>query len=149
MSPVTLWNAGDSSRRAGLTVSSTEVVRGEPGRLLGLIDPLSGVLDLIRDRGTWVVGVLSVRQRRLSDAFGGLDPAPGGPFTLGGWEQTAWGPRSAEVGTWAGVRLESIAEVGWSALVIGTIEHLDVDDAVPLSHLRGRYGHWAEGLDAD
>ena len=27
VSPVTLWTAGDADRRAGLTVSSTEVVR--------------------------------------------------------------------------------------------------------------------------
>ena len=148
VSPVTLWTAGDADRRAGLTVSSTEVVRGEPSRLLGLIDPLSGVLDLVRERGTWVVGVLSVAERRLSDAFGGQDPAPGGPFTLDDWEQTDWGPRAASVGTWAGVRLESIAAVGWSSLVVGTIEHLEVDDRTPLAHLRGRYGHWAPGLDA-
>ncbi len=148
VSPVTLWTAGDGVRRAGLTVSSTEVVRGEPGRLVGLIDPLSGVLDLVRERGVWVVGVLSVAERKLSDAFGGLDPVPGGPFTLGHWEQTEWGPRSADVGTWAGVRLESITELGWSALVVGTIERVALDERTPLAHLRGRYGHWAPGLDA-
>lgn len=147
VSPVTLWTAGDSVRRAGLTVSSTEVVRGEPGRLVGLVDPLSGVLDLIRDRGTFVVAVLSVDERNLSDAFGGLGPVPGGPFTLGKWEQTAWGPRAASVGTWAGVRLESICEIGWSALVVGSIEHTSVDDRTPLAHLRGRYGHWEPGLE--
>lgn len=147
VSPVTLWTAGDPGRRAGLTVSSTEVVRGEPARLLGLIDPLSGVLDLVRERGTWVVSVLSVAERRASDVFGGLEPMPGGPFELGTWEQTAWGPRMDSVGTWAGVRVESISEIGWSALVVGTIEHVEVDDSVPLTHLRGRYGHWAAGTD--
>ncbi len=148
VSPVTLWTAGDPVMRAGLTVSSTEVVLGEPPRLLGVIDPLSGVLDLVRERGTWVVAVLPVTQRRLSDAFGGREPTPGGPFELGRWVQTPWGPREASVGTWAGVRLESISELGWSALVVGAIEHLDVDDAAPLAHLRGRYGHWQAGLDA-
>jgi len=146
VSPVTLWTAGDPAQRAGITVSSTEVVRGEPGRLLGLIDPLSGALDLIRERGTWVVSVLSVAEQRLSDAFGGLAPVPGGPFTLGDWEQTPWGPRPGAVGTWAGVRLESIAELGWSALVVGRIESVAIDDRTPLAHLRGRYGHWAPGL---
>lgn len=145
VSPVTLWTAGDPTARAGITVSSTEVVRGEPGRVVGLLDPLSGVLELVRERGTWVVGVLSVAERRLSDAFGGLEPAPGGPFTIAEWEQTVWGPRAAAVGTWAGVRLESIAEVGWSALVVGTIEHVELDDRTPLAHLRGRYGHWTPG----
>lgn len=148
VSPVTLWTAGDPAERAGITVSSTEVVRGEPGRLLGLIDPLSGVLDLVRERGSWIVGVLAVTERRLSDAFGGLDPAPGGPFTLTDWEQTPWGPRAVAVGTWAGVRLESITELGWSALVVGTIESVALDERTPLAHLRGRYGHWAPGLDA-
>lgn len=146
VSPVTLWTAGDPSRRAGLTVSSTEVVRGEPARLLGLIDPLSGVLDLIRERRRWVVAILSVEQGGLSDAFGGLAPAPGGPFSLTEWEQSTWGPRPIDVGTWAGVRLESISDLGWSSLVVGSIEEVEVDDATPLTHLRGRYGHWA-GLD--
>lgn len=147
VSPVTLWTAGDPTRRAGLTVSSTEVVRGEPARLLGLIDPLSGVLDLVRERCRWVVAILSVEQRGLSDAFGGLAPAPGGPFALTDWEQTAWGPRPLGVGTWAGVRLESVADLGWSSLVVGSIERVEVDDATPLTHLRGRYGRWC-GLDA-
>lgn len=148
VSPVTLWTAGDPQTRAGITVSSTEVVRGEPGRLIGLVDPLSGVLDLIRERGSWVVGVLAVTERQLSDAFGGLAPVPGGPFTLGEWEQTPWGPRAASVGTWAGVRLESVAPLGWSSLVVGVIEHVELDARAPLAHLRGRYGHWAPGLDA-
>lgn len=146
VSPVTLWTAGDPTRRSGLTVSSTEVVRGEPPRLIGLIDPLSGVLDLVRERCTWVVAVLSVEQRGLSDAFGGLAPAPGGPFGLTDWEQTPWGPRPLVVGTWAGVRLESISDLGWSSLVTSTVEHVEVDDATPLTHLRGRYGRWA-GLE--
>lgn len=148
VSPVTLWTAGDPDHRAGITVSSTEVVRGEPGRLLGLLDPLAGALDLIRERGTWVVSVLTGAERSLSDAFGGLAPAPGGPFALTDWEQTPWGPRPAGVGTWAAVRLESIAEVGWSALVVGRIESVALDDRTPLAHLRGRYGHWAPGLDS-
>lgn len=146
VSPVTLWTAGDESTRAGLTVSSTEVVLGEPGRVLGLIDPLASILDVIRETGMWVVGVLSVVEVRLSDAFGGRTPVPGGPFALTQFEQSQWGTRASSVGTWAGCRLESMAPLGWSMLVIGTVEQVALDDRTPLAHVRGRYGHWAPGL---
>ncbi len=146
VSPVTLWTAGTDVDRAGLTVSSTEVVRGEPGRLLGIIDPLASILDAIREHGTWVVGVLSVDEADVSDAFGGIDPAPGGPFAVTPFERSDWGPRASSVGTWAGCRLESLTEIGWSVLVVGTIEHVALDDRTPLAHVRGRYGHWTPGL---
>jgi flavin reductase (DIM6/NTAB) family NADH-FMN oxidoreductase RutF len=136
---VSLWTAGDAAGRAGLTVSSMMVANGAPGRVLGLLDPdatLTGVLD---DTGLGVVQLLEWADRDLAEAFGGVAPAPGGPFTHGAWEQTSHGPALVDR-TRALVRLESATAVGWSLLVTATIEEIVVvEDRRPLEHRRGRY----------
>ena len=68
-------------------------------------------------------------------------PAPGGMFSHGEFEQTAWGPRLVPAASWAGVRLEAEQQVGWSTLVTTVVERLEVGDADdPLRHRRGRFG---------
>jgi hypothetical protein len=57
---------------------------------------------------------------------------------------TLWGPRLASATTWAGVRLESAAEVGWSILVTCVLEEVSVGEDDPLVHRRGRYQRPAE-----
>ena len=142
---MSLWTAGDGPDRAGLTVSSMMVANGTPGRVLGLLDPdatLAGVLD---DTGLGVVQLLEWADRGLAEAFGGVAPAPGGPFTLGTWSQTSHGPALVDR-TRALVRVESTAEVGWSVLVTATIEDVVmVEDHHPLEHRRGRYQRPAGG----
>ena len=44
---VTLWTSGSERSRAGLTVSSVMVAGGEPGRVLGLVDPDSDFRDVL------------------------------------------------------------------------------------------------------
>lgn len=138
---VSLWTAsGEGEEWAGLTVTSLMVANGEPARLLALVDPDSDLRDALDDSGAAVVSLLEWRHRQLSEAFAGTAPAPGGPFRTGDFEPTEWGPRLADAPTWAGVRVESTAEVGWSVLVTATIEHLEVGaDEEPLIHRRGRY----------
>ncbi len=142
---VSLWTsgAGDGpTGRAGLTVSSLLVAAGEPGHVLGLLDPVSALSERLLETRTAVVQLLEWRHRDLADAFAGVAPAPGGVFTLGEWEDTAWGPRLVDASSWAGARLGEgdPVEVGWSLLVDLVIEHLDVaDEHQPLVHRRGRY----------
>lgn len=137
---VTLWTAGDEERgRAGLTVTSTLVANGEPARVLALLDPDSDLLVALQGSGRAVVSVLTWDNRGLADAFAGTAPAPGGPFRQAPFVDTEWGPRLASAATWAGVRLESTTEVGWSVLVACVIEGLVVGDVDPLVHRRGRY----------
>ena len=143
---VTLWTSGEGAARAGLTVTSLLVAGGEPGRILALIDPDSDLLDAVRERGRFVVSVLGPAQRGLADAFSGTAPAPGGGFAQAEFVQTAWGPRPAASGTWAGCRLDGEVAVGWSALLTGSVEQVQLDETAPLVHLRGRYGHWTPGL---
>ena len=164
---VTLWTSGSGSNRAGLTVSSLMVATGEPASVLGLLDPdsdLAGALavalsvalsDDARTEsgaesqsgsgsglGRAVVQLLQWRHRDLAEMFAGAAPAPGGMFAQSEFVQTPWGPRLADATTWLGVSVADAREVGWSKLVTGTIDHLEIgaeDD--PLVHRRGRYEH--------
>ncbi|MBC7633246.1 flavin reductase family protein [Aeromicrobium sp.] len=138
-SPVTVWAAGSGPARRGLTVSSFLVADGEPGQVLGLIDADSDLWE--SSPQTVVVNVLGAEHRFLADAFAGTAPAPGGPFTLGEWSDSEWGPVLTGGAGWIGVRLamSEPREVGWGLLVHGDVEHVSVGDAEPLIHLRGRY----------
>jgi flavin reductase (DIM6/NTAB) family NADH-FMN oxidoreductase RutF len=136
---VTLWTSG-SQPRAGLTVSSVMVATGEPGRLLGLLDPDSDLRLLLGETGRAVVHLLEWVHRDLAEAFAGQVPAPGGPFRMGEWEQTDHGPRLLSAPTWATVELESSQSVGWSDLVVARVVDVVLGDQdEPLVHRRGRY----------
>ncbi len=137
-SPVTVWASGVGADRAGLTISSLIVANGDPAHVLGVIDPDSNWWASSPE--TVVVNVLGAEHRYLADAFAGTAPAPGGPFTLGSWTDSEWGPVLQESAGWLGVRL--LAEprlVGWGLLVEGVVEHVELGGAEALIHLRGRY----------
>jgi flavin reductase (DIM6/NTAB) family NADH-FMN oxidoreductase RutF len=138
---VSLWTTGVGPDRAGLTVSSLLVAPGDPAQVLGLVDPDSDFFEAVERTGTAVVGLLAWAHRDLADAFAGVAPAPGGPFRAGTWRDTAWGPLLDGVSSWAGVRLApSSQDVGWSVLLQGTIERVEVGtETEPLVHRRGRY----------
>lgn len=136
---VTLWTSG-TDPGAGLTVSSMMVAGGEPGRILGLLDPDSDLRDVLGETGRAVVHLLTWEHRNLAEAFAGQLPSPGGPFRMGEWEQTSHGPRLVTAPSWATVELETADTVGWSDLV--TTRIVDVvlgEDVEPLVHRRGRY----------
>ncbi len=139
---VSLWTSGVGIERSGLTVSSYFVAQGEPGRFVALLHEDSDLLERLQETGTAVVALLEWRHRDLAEVFAGLFPAPGGPFRLGDWEDTAWGPRLATTSTWAGVRLDPASPhaVGWSVLVEAIIEHAEVGEVGDaLVHRQGRY----------
>lgn len=137
--PVTLWCAGAGRERVGLTVSSVLVAPGDPARVLGLLDPDADLTAVLQREGRFTVSVLTAVQRRLVEVFAGLGPAPGGPFAdPAGFTDTAWGPRPTASDTWAGARLVDVRTVGWSLEVTGVLEHVQLGEAGPLVHLRGR-----------
>ncbi len=137
---VALWTAGDAAGRAGLTVSSYMVAHGDPGHVLALVDPVSDLADAVADTGRCVVQLLEWRHRTLAEAFAGASPAPGGPFRLAAWRTSAWGPVLEGASGWAGLRLTDSREVGWSLLLDGVVEQVELADQVaPLVHRRGRY----------
>jgi flavin reductase (DIM6/NTAB) family NADH-FMN oxidoreductase RutF len=145
---VSLWTSGRGQGRAGLTVASLMVASGESASVLALIDPDSDLLDALEDTRKAVVQLLRWEHRQLADMFAGQAPAPGGMFSQADFTDTAWGPRLADATTWAGVTLRETTEVGWSSLVICTLDELVLgDEQEPLIHRRGRYV--APGKDAD
>jgi 3-hydroxy-9,10-secoandrosta-1,3,5(10)-triene-9,17-dione monooxygenase reductase component len=139
---VTLWTAG-AQPRAGLTVSSTLIADGEPGRLLGLVDDESELWSAVQAAGRFAVTLLGPADQQLADRFAGMLPAPGGLFTGYEWRQSDWGPILAGHDTWAGCRLDGTREFGWALLVEATIEHIELATGAgedePLLHHRGRY----------
>jgi flavin reductase (DIM6/NTAB) family NADH-FMN oxidoreductase RutF len=139
--PVTIWAVGTDTHRVGLTVSSVVVADGDPGEVIGLIDPASDVYDELRATGRWAVSLLAYGDRQLSDAMAGLAPAPGGPFRLAHWRDTAWGPVLATSPGWLGATLlTEPVEAGWSMLVRGVVEQIEIDESVaPVAYVRGRY----------
>lgn len=137
---VSVWTTGSGPSRAGLTVSSLMVAHGDPGHVLGLVDPDSDLGVSLAPGERCVVQLLEWPQRDLADAFAGIAPAPGGVFTLGTWTDTEWGPLLEGVSAWTGVRVEETREVGWSLLVDGVVEHVRIgEESQPLVHRRGRY----------
>ena len=140
---VSLWTARTADGRpAGLTVSSTMVVDGEPGRVLGVLDEESMLWHALRGGdGRLAVAPLRESDGQLADIFAGLMPSPGGPFVGQAWRDTRWGPVLEGVTGWAGCRLDGSRPMGWGLLVEATIEHVEISDhdPVPLLHYRGRY----------
>ena len=143
--PVTVWATGEGSQRRGLTVSSLILAAGEPDRVVGLIDPDSDFWE--STPATWTVNVLGAEHRFLADAFAGTAPAPGGPFTLGDWTDSEWGPVLAGTAGSIGVRRDEAEprQVGWGLLVEGIVESVTVGAADALVHLRGRYRDLGHG----
>jgi len=137
---VTLWTAGTPESRAGLTITSQMVANGEEPRILALLDPDSDLAASLGTTGAGVVQLLSWADRGLAEMFAGTAPAPGGLFRQAEFVETGWGPRLASASTWAGLRLETSSDVGWSRLVTCVVEHTEVGaDPDPLGHRRGRY----------
>jgi flavin reductase (DIM6/NTAB) family NADH-FMN oxidoreductase RutF len=139
---VTLWTAEHPGRGpAGLTVSSTLVVDGDPGRLVGLVDEESELWAAAEAAGRFAVVRLAAADRQLADRFAGLMPAPGGLFRQEAWTATGYGPVPAGRETWAGCRLDAARPLGWALLVEATVEAvaLAADEPAPLVHHRGRY----------
>ena len=137
---VTVVTAGSGADRAGLTVSSLMVAHGDPAHVLALVDPDSELAGALRETGRGVVQLLSWPHRDLADAFAGVAPAPGGVFRLGSWQDTEWGPLLEGVSAWAGFTLGGTTEVGWSLLVDGVLERIELGEPEePLVHRRGRY----------
>lgn len=140
IAPVTVWAADGPRGPVGLTVSSLLVVPGEVGRLLALLDPLSELGESLLETERAAVSVLPQGSQDLAEIFAGLAPAPGGRFAATQWRQTRWGPVLGVAETWAGVRLESRRELGYSLEVCCLIEQIEIQGATsPLAHYRGRY----------
>jgi flavin reductase (DIM6/NTAB) family NADH-FMN oxidoreductase RutF len=139
VAPVTVWTAGSGDRRAGLTVSSLLVAEGDPAEVLGLLDPLSDLFDLIVERGCFVVHVLEAAEQRAAGMFAGAYPVD--PFEEVETVDGEFGPVLNGSRHTLRCRLGSSEEVGFQMLVRGRIEAIKIvtDTGQPLVRYRGRY----------
>ena len=141
-SAVTLWTATGRRGPVGLTMSSTVVVEGEPGRVLGVLDPESDLADALAAPGArFVVQSAAEGEQQLAEKLAGRMPAPGGVFAGYEWRDTGYGPLLAGPRAWAGCEVASVRPVGWGLLVEAIIADVGVTDppGAPLVHYRGRY----------
>src|SRR3546814_14047600 len=115
---------------------------GHEGGMIGLVVPDSELMDQVEESGRGVVQLLHHGHHQLADVFAGQVPAPGGQFAQASWTTSEWGPVLDSVTSWAGVRLESVEERGWSNLVTVVLEHAVIgEQSDPLIPRRGRHAH--------
>jgi len=145
VAPVTVWTAGAGAHKAGLTVSSLLVAEGDPAEVLGLLDPLSELFDVIAERARFVVHVLDAGDQRLAGMFAGAYPVD--PFEEVETTDEEFGPVIAGARHTLGCRLVGSEEVGFQMLVRGAVEALEIvdDTGPPLIRYRGGYRKLAPG----
>ncbi|HEY4606482.1 MAG TPA: flavin reductase family protein [Acidimicrobiia bacterium] len=137
---VTIVTAGDASQRTGLTVSSLIVVEGEPAIVYLQVGPTTDLWSLLADVERFVVHVCRYEHLRLADSFAGLRPAPGGMFVGVQTTDSVWGPLLDDLPDRARCSLLAREETGWSGLVTGRIDEVEVSELTdPLIHFRGGY----------
>ncbi|HEX6300932.1 MAG TPA: flavin reductase family protein [Acidimicrobiia bacterium] len=138
--PVTIFTSGDHDHRTGLTVSSLLVVEGEPGRVQAVIGPTTDLWNTAAETGRFVVHVCDERHRHVAEVFAGLRPSPGGIFAGLSVRESEWGPTIDDLTDRAYCSFESRREVGYSGLITGRIDQVEVGDLTnPLAYFRGAY----------
>lgn len=139
-SPVTIVTAGNGDARTGLTVSSIFVVEGEPPTVTLVVGPTSDLWDSMEDTGRFVVHVCRQDYQGVADVFAGLRPSPGGVFSGTETIQSDWGPVIVDLKNRAYCSVATMEERGYSAVVVGNIEKLDISELNdPLAYFRGKY----------
>ncbi|MFT3889903.1 MAG: flavin reductase [Arachnia sp.] len=141
-SPVSIWTSGGGRAREGWTISSLLVANGDPAELVALVDEDCDWWEVVRDTGRALVNVLGPRQGHIADVFARVAPSPGGPFRVGDWEETEFGPKLTGAAAWAGATLltDTPEHAGWGLLVRARVEWVEIADDVPaLEHRSGRY----------
>jgi len=137
---VTVVTAGSGSDRTGLTVSSLMVVQGDPAEAHLVVGPTTDLWSVAARSGRFVIHICRYEDRQLADVFAGLSPSPGGVFAGMAVTESQWGPVLTDLPDRAYCRFETRDEVGWSGVVVGLIEQVEVSDLEdPMVHFRSGY----------
>jgi 3-hydroxy-9,10-secoandrosta-1,3,5(10)-triene-9,17-dione monooxygenase reductase component len=139
-SGVTVWTAGPSDARTGLTVSSVLLAEGEPSHILGLVNGMTSLYESLQTTERFVMHVLASNHKIQADRFAGLRPSPGGLFTGVDVTDSEWGPVIAGMGNRAYCKMIDSRSAGYQELVRGEIERIELTGLeAPLVFFRGRY----------
>jgi flavin reductase (DIM6/NTAB) family NADH-FMN oxidoreductase RutF len=137
---VTIVTSGAGPERTGLTVSSLFVIEGSPALVHLLVGPSTDLWSVAAESGHFVVHVCAFAHHQLADMFAGLSPSPGGLFTTVEATPSDWGPVLTDLGDRLYCSFVSKEEIGWSGIVIGRIDEIEVSDLDdPLIHFRSSY----------
>lgn len=140
VAPVTIVTAGGEDGRVGLTVSSLVVIEGDPPIVQLVVGPNSDLWDVVEESGRFVIHVCRREDNNTAEVFAGMRPSPGGVFAGSATEQSEWGPVLAGIANRAFCTFRRKEEIGYSGLVTGVIDEVDVTDLEgPLAYFRGRY----------
>lgn len=138
--PVTIVTSGNMENPTGLTVSSLMISEGDPGLVHAVVTPNSDLFDRVTESGKFVVHIAEAQHAGLSDVFAGIRPSPGGIFAGTELEHSDWGPVITSMPNRVYCTTRSAEETGWSGLVIGTIDSVEISHLTdPLIHFRGGY----------
>lgn len=139
-SPVTVVTAGNGPEQTGLTVSSLNVLEGEPGVTQLVVGPTSDLWDVTKRSGAFVIHILGSGDRHLAEVFAGLRPSPGGVFAGLDLRASDHGPVIDRLANRAYCRFLDRYELGYSGIVTGEIEAVEADSLTdPLIYFRGTY----------
>lgn len=143
---VTIVTAGTGSKPTGLTVSSLLVIEGDPAYVELVVGPTSDLWDVAAEARRFVVHICRYEDMRLAEVFAGLAPSPGGVFAGVEWEASEWGPVITALGDRAYCTFVSARELGWSGLVAGHIDRVEISKLIdPIVHFRGAYRRLSPG----
>ncbi len=143
---VTVVTSGSEWERTGLTISSLLVIEGEPALVHLVVGPTTDLWGTAAETGRFIVHVCRHDDNRLADVFAGLAPAPGGMFTNVATEQTEWGPVFIDLPDRAYCTFQSADEAGWSGLMVGRIDRVDISDLTdPMIYFRSAYRRLSPG----
>lgn len=137
---VTIVTAGFEADRTGLTVSSLLLIQGEPAQAHVVVGPTTDLWSVAAETGRFVIHVCRYDDRQLADVFAGIWPSPGGLFAGVDATDSEWGPVLDDLPDRAYCTLVSEDEVGWSGLIVGSIDEVEVSDLKdPMVHFRSGY----------
>lgn len=141
---VTIWTTDSAAAGViGITVSSLLLAQGEPGYVAGLVGPDSDFAEAATASGRFVVHLLSddAGHRRLAQHFAGVLPAPEDQLST---VPTPAGPALRAVPDRVLCGVEGTRALGWSLLIEGRIDGVDLGPArPPLAWQRGRFARLA------
>jgi 3-hydroxy-9,10-secoandrosta-1,3,5(10)-triene-9,17-dione monooxygenase reductase component len=126
-----------------LVIGSFTSVSLDPPLVGFLPDRSSSTWPLIREAGQFCINVLSSKQTELCRQMAkpGPDKFAGVPFS----PSKLGAPKLEKVIAWIDCTLHDVLEAGDHYVVLGKVEHLEVDhEGDPMLFFRGRYGGFRE-----